>query len=96
MIGVTKRQAELLDYIEVYQQHNGGVAPSFEEMKDALGLKSKSGVHRLITSLEERGLISRIPDRARAIRTARLPEYGLQSYSTGELVAELERREQAA
>ena len=52
----------------------GGVSPSFDEMKDALGLKSKSGIHRLITGLEERGFIRRLPHRARALEVLRLPE----------------------
>jgi len=51
-----------------------GVSPSFDEMKDALGLKSKSGVHRLIKALEERGFIKRLPNRARALEVVRLPE----------------------
>jgi repressor LexA len=51
-----------------------GVSPSFDEMKDALGLKSKSGIHRLITGLEERGFIRRLPHRARAIEVLRLPD----------------------
>jgi len=53
---------------------DGGVSPSFEEMKDALGLKSKSGIHRLISGLEERGFIRRLPHRARALEVVRLPE----------------------
>ena len=51
-----------------------GVPPSFDEMKDALDLKSKSGIHRLITALEERGFIRRLPNRARALEVIRLPE----------------------
>ena len=51
-----------------------GVPPSFDEMKDALDLKSKSGIHRLITALEERGFIRRLPNRARAIEVIKLPE----------------------
>ena len=56
-----------------------GVPPSFDEMKDALGLKSKSGIHRLITALEERGFIRRLPNRARALEVIKLPD----SYSQG-------------
>ncbi|HIF11082.1 MAG TPA: repressor LexA, partial [Sneathiellales bacterium] len=51
-----------------------GVAPSFDEMKEALGLKSKSGIHRLITALEERGFIRRLAHRARALEVLRLPD----------------------
>src|SRR5205807_3441392 len=51
-----------------------GVPPSFDEMKDALDLRSKSGIHRLITALEERGFIRRLPNRARAIEVIKLPE----------------------
>ena len=58
------------------QRH--GVSPSFDEMKDALDLKSKSGIHRLITGLEERGFIRRLPHRARALEVVRLPEDGLR------------------
>ncbi|MEE3627260.1 transcriptional repressor LexA [Nitrospirillum sp. BR 11752] len=70
---LTRKQQELLLYIH---QHlgEGGVSPSFDEMKDALGLKSKSGIHRLITGLEERGFIRRLPHRARALEVLRLPE----------------------
>ena len=70
---LTKKQRELLLYIH---EHMSGddVAPSFEEMKDALGLKSKSGIHRLITGLVERGYLERLPHRARALAIKKLPE----------------------
>ncbi len=70
---LTRKQHELLLYIN---DHIGrtGVSPSFEEMKDALDLKSKSGIHRLITGLEERGFIRRLAHRARALAVLRLPE----------------------
>lgn len=70
---LTKKQRELLLYIHD-QLKKDGVAPSFEEMKDALDLKSKSGIHRLITSLVERGYLQRLPNRARAIDVVRLPD----------------------
>ena len=70
---LTKKQNELLLFIS-QQIARDGVSPSFDEMKDALGLKSKSGVHRLVTALEERGFIRRFPNRARALEIARLPE----------------------
>lgn len=70
---LTKKQRELLIYIH---EHMSGddIAPSFEEMKDALGLKSKSGIHRLITGLVERGYLERLPHRARALAIKKLPE----------------------
>ena len=67
MIGLTRRQRNLLDFIKSYAAENNGVPPSFDEMKDALDLRSKSGIHRLITALEERGLIVRLHNRARSI-----------------------------
>jgi repressor LexA len=70
---LTRKQYELLVYID-QQLRKTGVSPSFDEMKDALGLKSKSGIHRLITGLEERGFIRRLPHRARAIEILRLPD----------------------
>ena len=69
---LTKKQHELLLFIHGHLQKNG-VSPSFDEMKDALALKSKSGIHRLITGLEERGFIRRLPHRARAVEVLRLP-----------------------
>ena len=72
---LTRKQHELLCYI--HEHLNGsGVSPSFEEMKDALDLKSKSGVHRLISALEERGFIRRLPNRARALEVVKMPETG--------------------
>ncbi len=70
---LTKKQRELLLYIH---EHMSGddIAPSFEEMKDALGLKSKSGIHRLITGLVERGYLERLPHRARALAIKKMPE----------------------
>ncbi|MCE2493696.1 MAG: transcriptional repressor LexA [Alphaproteobacteria bacterium] len=70
---LTRKQHELLRYINDYLAENG-VSPSFDEMKDALALKSKSGIHRLITALEERGFIRRLPHRARALEVLKLPE----------------------
>ena len=69
---LTKKQHELLMLIDA-RLKEGGVSPSFDEMKDALGLKSKSGIHRLISALEERGFIRRLPHRARALEVLRLP-----------------------
>ena len=74
---LTRKQHELLLFIQE-RLGQGGVSPSFDEMKDALNLKSKSGIHRLITGLEERGFIRRLPHRARALEVLRLPE-GLES-----------------
>ena len=70
---LTRKQMQLLDFINVRMKRDG-VPPSFDEMKDALDLRSKSGIHRLITALEERGFIRRLPHRARAIEIVRLPE----------------------
>jgi repressor LexA len=70
---LTRKQLELLDFIRTRLDRDG-VPPSFDEMKDALALKSKSGIHRLITALEERGFIRRLAHRARAIEIVKLPE----------------------
>ena len=70
---LTRKQHELLTYIDE-QLKETGVSPSFEEMKDALELKSKSGVHRLISALEERGFIRRLPNRARALEVLKSPD----------------------
>jgi len=70
---LTRKQHELLLFIHRHLSAEG-VSPSFEEMKDALRLKSKSGIHRLITGLEERGFIRRLPHRARALEVTRLPD----------------------
>ena len=70
---LTRKQHELLRFIHE-RLREAGVPPSFDEMKDALDLKSKSGIHRLITALEERGFIRRLPNRARAIEVIRMPE----------------------
>lgn len=70
---LTKKQQELLVFIDD-RLKSDGVSPSFEEMKDALRLKSKSGVHRLINALEERAFIRRLPNRARALEVLRLPD----------------------
>src|SRR3989449_9075248 len=69
---LTKKQHELLLYIN-QRLLATGVAPSFDEMKDALNLRSKSGIHRLISGLEERGFIRRLPHRARALEVIKLP-----------------------
>ena len=70
---LTRKQYELLIFIDQRLKATG-VSPSFDEMKDALDLKSKSGIHRLITGLEERGFIRRLPHRARALEVVKLPE----------------------
>ena len=70
---LTQKQKDLLLFIHDRMQ-DGGVPPSFDEMKDALDLKSKSGIHRLIMALVERGFIRRLPNRARAIEVIKLPE----------------------
>jgi repressor LexA len=70
---LTRKQQELLLYIHQHVLRDG-VPPSFEEMKEALNLKSKSGIHRLISALEERGFIRRLPNRARALEIVKMPE----------------------
>jgi repressor LexA len=70
---LTRKQLELLLFINERLKESG-VPPSFDEMKDALDLRSKSGIHRLITALEERGFIRRLPNRARAIEVIKLPD----------------------
>ena len=70
---LTRKQHELITFIQ-HRLEESGISPSFEEMKEALDLKSKSGVHRLISALEERGFIRRLPNRARALEVIRTPE----------------------
>lgn len=70
---LTRKQQELLVFIDA-RLRTDGVSPSFEEMKEALQLRSKSGVHRLINALEERSFIRRLPNRARALEVLRLPD----------------------
>lgn len=70
---LTRKQLELLDFIKSRMDADG-IPPSFDEMKDALELRSKSGIHRLITALEERGFIRRLAHRARALEIIKLPE----------------------
>ena len=79
---LTPKQKELLMFIHERVKESG-VPPSFDEMKDALDLKSKSGIHRLITALEERGFIRRLPHRARALEILKLPESVSKSLGTG-------------
>ncbi len=69
---LTKKQLELLIFVDSYLKEYG-TAPSFEEMKEAVNLRSKSGIHRLVTALEERGFLRRLPHRARAIEVLKLP-----------------------
>ena len=70
---LTRKQHELLTFIQ-NRLEDSGISPSFEEMKEALDLKSKSGVHRLISALEDRGFIRRLPNRARALEVIREPD----------------------
>lgn len=82
---LTQRQHQLLKFIQDHLEQFG-VPPSFEEMRSALKLKSKSGIHRLITGLEERGYIRRLAYRARALEVLRLPE-SLQKVAGGDVVS---------
>ena len=75
---LTAKQHELILFIQ-QRLEDTGISPSFEEMKDALDLKSKSGVHRLISALEERGFIRRLPNRARALEVLKQPEDAVQN-----------------
>ena len=84
---LTKKQHELLMFIN-QRLAATGVAPSFDEMKDALALRSKSGIHRLISGLEERGFIRRLPHRARALEVVKLPE---ESAAAVPIAAQAER-----
>jgi repressor LexA len=84
---LTRKQYELLMYIDRHLKETG-FSPSFEEMKDALKLKSKSGIHRLITALEERGFLGRRRHRARALEVLRIPENISARVAGGEHVAE--------
>ncbi|HBR68017.1 MAG TPA: repressor LexA, partial [Rhodospirillaceae bacterium] len=70
---LTRKQRDLLLFIHE-RMSQGDIAPSFEEMKEALGLKSKSGIHRLISGLVERGYLERLPHRARALEVKKLPD----------------------
>ena len=70
---LTKKQKNLLLFINK-KLRGSGVSPSYEEMKDSLNLKSKSGIHRLISALEERGFIKRLAHKARALEVIKLPE----------------------
>lgn len=93
---LTRKQHELVCFI--YDRlAETGVSPSFEEMKEALDLKSKSGVHRLISALEERGFIRRLPNRARALEVTKMPERGdaPKAVSTSNVV-EMPKREAPA
>ena len=91
---LTPKQRELLDYIEYYLDLNNGVSPSFEQMKDAIGLRSKNGIHRLINALEERGAIIRMKHCARTIR---IPKVGdLQAAREIDLLAKMQRIQRLA
>ena len=85
---LTAKQHELLLFIQ-QRLEDSGISPSFEEMKEALDLKSKSGVHRLISALEERGFIRRLPNRARALEVTRQPENMVSAKSANDAVAKI-------
>ena len=93
---LTRKQHELLCFIDKHLKETG-VSPSFEEMKEALSLRSKSGIHRLISALEERGFLRRHHHRARALEVTRLPENFVQAGRRGgkEAAAESSRAEGA-
>lgn len=90
---LTQAQAELLAFIKRYLDENDGVSPSFDDMREGIGLASKSGVARLVDALVERGFLRRLPNRARALEVVGRDERApLADYSNAELVAELARR----
>jgi SOS-response transcriptional repressor LexA len=94
MSALTAKQKQLLDFLKHYSARHERM-PSFDEMRIGLGLRSKSGVHRLINALEERGFIRRIINRARAIEivdSPHLPSTDLRVADVGELVGEMKRR----
>ena len=82
---LTAKQHELLHFIQ-QRLDASGISPSFEEMKEALGLKSKSGIHRLISALEERGFLRRLPNRARALEVLKVPEAAKTSVRNDNIV----------
>lgn len=95
MISLTPKQSQLFRYLESYMSGPGSVAPSFDEMASAIGLVSKSSVHRLICALEDRGYIRRIPNRNRAIEIIRDNDrvpHALALASDEQLLAEIDRR----
>ena len=89
-MSLTHLQAQLLDFIKKYQAENNGVSPSFDEMRQEMGLASKSGVHRLMQALEERGHITRPYYRARCIQI--VPDNPFEGIPTRALIDELARR----
>lgn len=91
---LTRKQLELLDFIR-NRMDRDGVPPSFDEMKEALDLRSKSGIHRLITALEERGFIRRLAHRARAIEIVKIPEAMEKSGFSARVIDGGRRTEQA-
>jgi repressor LexA len=91
---LTQKQKDLLVFIHERLQ-KGDIVPSFEEMKEHLGLKSKSGIHRLITALVERGFLERLPHRARALEVKKLPEgYGLNAPAVPQNIIQIEPKRQ--
>lgn len=93
MIGLTAKQARCLDFIERYTADNDGIAPSYQQIMEALDMASKSGVHRLVIALEVKGRIRRIPDRARAIEVVSEDSLSaLETMPSAALIAELARR----
>jgi repressor LexA len=82
---LTRKQHDLLWYIDQFTRENDGISPSFDEMRAFLGARSKSGVHRLVNALEERGFITRLPHRARTLKALRVPEKRITSPSYEQL-----------
>ena len=92
---LTGKQHQLLSFLIEHQQVNGDISPSFDEMKEAIGLASKSGVHRLVSALEERGYIRKLANRARAIEVIRTP-YGTPYHPSNVVSADFGGNSQSA
>ena len=92
---LTAKQRELLLFIDQRLKANG-ISPSFDEMREALDLKSKSGVHRLISALEERGFIRRLANRARALEILKLPEVQSRLTDAGDQSADMTQEQLSA
>lgn len=92
MMGLTHRERDLLAFLTRFIAENNGAAPSFDEMREYLGLQAKSGVYRILTALEERGHIVRMRNRARAIEIVHQQRSELSQFSDADIAAEYARR----
>ena len=92
MMGLTHRERDLLAFLTRFIADNSGAAPTFDEMREHMGLAAKSGVYRILTALEERGHIVRLPNRARAIEIVHQQRSELSQFSDVDIAAEYARR----